>query len=325
MIGPASGITSIEDMQRFVEKYPELRSKGLAVSKHVALMTEISRVVDSRRLMEVSELEQNIACSENPNDQYRDITSLLSAPAATPVDPFDALRLFLLYAIRYEKSRPDKVSELRRFMESRVDVGSSMALADGLLRYAGAGVRASSDLLLGSGSVLNKLTSTVKRSINGVSNVFTQHQPLLVPLLDQLARGKLSKGNFPFVGAEAPPSGKISCVIVFYVGGCTYEEAAKVSAINTGALPVGQGAGAGQAPGQPMPAPGVQGQPPFRVILGGTTIHSSKSFLAEIKRMTDGSTGGYGGGSHGAASHGYDAHPSSVAVDIPGTAGGVGF
>ena len=36
-------------MARFVEKYPELKSKGLAVSKHVALMSHIASTVETRR------------------------------------------------------------------------------------------------------------------------------------------------------------------------------------------------------------------------------------------------------------------------------------
>jgi hypothetical protein len=36
-------------MAKFVEKYPELKSKGLAVSKHVALMSHIASTVETRR------------------------------------------------------------------------------------------------------------------------------------------------------------------------------------------------------------------------------------------------------------------------------------
>lgn len=51
-------ISSIEDMQRFVDKYPELKSKGLTVGKHVALMTELAGAVESKRLLQLSEIEQ---------------------------------------------------------------------------------------------------------------------------------------------------------------------------------------------------------------------------------------------------------------------------
>lgn len=47
--GGAANISSIADMQRFVEAYPELKSKGLAVGKHVALMTEMAQTIEARR------------------------------------------------------------------------------------------------------------------------------------------------------------------------------------------------------------------------------------------------------------------------------------
>lgn len=51
-------IQTIADMQRFVENYPEFRAKSGNVSKHVTLMGEMSRVIDERHLMKVSQLEQ---------------------------------------------------------------------------------------------------------------------------------------------------------------------------------------------------------------------------------------------------------------------------
>jgi hypothetical protein len=51
-------IQTIADMQRFVENYPEFRAKSGNVSKHVTLMGEMSRVIDERHLMQVSQVEQ---------------------------------------------------------------------------------------------------------------------------------------------------------------------------------------------------------------------------------------------------------------------------
>jgi vacuolar protein sorting-associated protein 45 len=108
----AENVSSIEDMQRFVDKYPELKSKGLAVGKHVALMSEMSTAVDQRGLMDVSVVEQDVAAGgDNPNDHFRDVTAALSEEK---IDPIDALRLVMLYTLRYERSKPDKVAELRR-------------------------------------------------------------------------------------------------------------------------------------------------------------------------------------------------------------------
>lgn len=51
-------ISTIADMQRFVENYPEFRAKSGNVSKHVTLMGELSRLIDERHLMQVSQVEQ---------------------------------------------------------------------------------------------------------------------------------------------------------------------------------------------------------------------------------------------------------------------------
>jgi hypothetical protein len=48
-------------MKRFVEEYPEFKRLGSNVSKHVALVGELSRVVGRDQLLEVSEIEQGLA------------------------------------------------------------------------------------------------------------------------------------------------------------------------------------------------------------------------------------------------------------------------
>lgn len=58
-----SSINSISDMKRFVEEYPEFRKLGGNVSKHVALVGELSRLVGRDKLLEVGEIEQGLATS----------------------------------------------------------------------------------------------------------------------------------------------------------------------------------------------------------------------------------------------------------------------
>lgn len=48
-------------MKRFVEEYPEFRRLGGNVSKHVALVGELSRLVDRDKLLEIGEVEQGLA------------------------------------------------------------------------------------------------------------------------------------------------------------------------------------------------------------------------------------------------------------------------
>jgi len=66
-----SSINSITDMKRFVEEYPEFRKLGGNVSKHVALVGELSRLVEKDKLLEVGELEQGLATSSGADFKVR--------------------------------------------------------------------------------------------------------------------------------------------------------------------------------------------------------------------------------------------------------------
>ena len=60
-------IDSISDMKKFMEEYPEFRRLAGNVSKHVALVSELSRRVDKEGLLEAGELEQSLAVADNHN------------------------------------------------------------------------------------------------------------------------------------------------------------------------------------------------------------------------------------------------------------------
>ncbi|XP_064898942.1 vacuolar protein sorting-associated protein 45 isoform X4 [Columba livia] len=66
-------LESIADMKAFVENYPQFRKMSGTVSKHVTVVGELSRLVAERNLLEVSEVEQELACQN-------DHSSALQAP-----------------------------------------------------------------------------------------------------------------------------------------------------------------------------------------------------------------------------------------------------
>lgn len=74
-------IQSIEDMKRVLENYPEFRHVSLTVGKHVTIMGELSRVIDERRLMKVSQVEQDLACQNDRSLAYSMVQELLEDPA----------------------------------------------------------------------------------------------------------------------------------------------------------------------------------------------------------------------------------------------------
>ena len=58
-------------MKRFVEEYPEFRRVGTNVSKHVAIVGELSRLVERDRLLEIGEVEQGLATGSGADLRVR--------------------------------------------------------------------------------------------------------------------------------------------------------------------------------------------------------------------------------------------------------------
>jgi hypothetical protein len=96
----------------------------------------------------------------------------------------------------------------------------------------------------------------VLKGLQGVENVYTQHAPHIAEVLDQLLKGRLKETSYPFV--EGGTKDRPQDVIVFMIGGGTYEEAKTVSVL------------AGTSAG-------------VRMVFGGTCMHNSASFLATLQ------------------------------------------
>lgn len=109
-------IQTIEDMAKFVDNYPEYRKMHGNVSKHVTLVTEMSKIVDERKLMLVSETEQELACNGGQGAAFEAVTNLLNNESVSDVD---RLRLVMLYALRYEKESPVQLMQLFNKLASR--------------------------------------------------------------------------------------------------------------------------------------------------------------------------------------------------------------
>lgn len=95
------------------------------------------------------------------------------------------------------------------------------------------------------------------KGLKGVENVYTQHSPLLESTLQNMIKGRLKEQQYPFVEGGGTTKDKPQDIIVFIAGGATYEEAKMIAGLNA-------------------TSPGV------RIVLGGTTVHNSASFLEEV-------------------------------------------
>ena len=103
----------------------------------------------------------------------------------------------------------------------------------------------------------------------GVQNVYTQHVPLLVTTLESLMKGRLKEADYPFVRSSgAAPAKSPKLVVVFMVGGTTYEEARNIAELN--------------AQGERSDGGWTQG---VKFVLGGTGVQNSQSFMRDLADM----------------------------------------
>lgn len=255
----SAAIESIADMKRFVEDYPEFRKLSGNVSKHVTLVGELSRRVGADGLLDASELEQSLACNDSHASDLKSLQRLISSPQLTSDSK---LRLAALYSLRYEKhpsnSLPiliDLLSAAGNVSPRRVDlIAKLLAYHHSLQAPPPSG--GFSDLFE-SASILSGARDRF-RGLQGVENVYTQHSPRLEATLQNLIKGRLKEQQYPFVEGGASTRDKPQDIIVFMIGGATYEEAKMVAQVNAS-------------------TPGV------RVVLGATAIHNSTTFLEEVE------------------------------------------
>lgn len=276
----SAALETVQDMKRFVEEYPEFQRLRGNVSKHVALLGELSRIIDDEQLLRVSELEQSLVGTENHAADLRTLKELLADRA---VSRHAKLRLALLYALRFEKSSAAQTHAVLALLRSSGAPESDAALADKLLALCGTAQR-QGDLF--AHTTLFARGKSALTGLRGVDNVYTQHTPQLATTLDTLFRGRLRTSAYPFAGAPggaaasaasaAAPAADMpatvipggACVrprdvIVFVVGGATFEEARAVALLNSSDT---------------------------HVLLGGTTVHNSRSFLAMVRAAPLGRT-----------------------------------
>ncbi|KAG8353663.1 Mitochondrial translation optimization protein 1 [Fusarium venenatum] len=251
-------IESISDMKRFIEEYPEFRKLSGNVSKHVTLVSELSRRVAADNLLEVSELEQSLACNDNHGTDVKNIQRLIQSPNVTSESK---VGLVALYALRYHKHPSNALAMLTDLLVAAGNVSPRDADMIGKVTAYHTSLQASqsqggiSEIFESAG--IFSATSNRFKGLKGVENVYTQHSPLLETTLQNLIKGRLRDQQYPFVEGGGATKDKPQDIIVFIAGGATYEEAKMIAELNAS-------------------SPGV------RVVLGGTTIHNSATFLEEV-------------------------------------------
>lgn len=190
----------------------------------------------------------------------------------SPIPSSNKVRLVALYSLRYERHPQNALPALLDLLGiggvPQRDVNVSHPLSSStftnahqtiknLITYTSSLQR--QEDLFEAESIFSRARSGFK-GLKGVENVYTQHSPRMEQTLNNLVKGRLREQTHPFVEGSPNTREKPQDIIVFMVGGATYEEAKLIAQINAS-------------------TPGV------RVVLGGTVVHNSSSFLDEVDEV----------------------------------------
>ncbi|PPQ72304.1 hypothetical protein CVT24_004581 [Panaeolus cyanescens] len=262
-----SSINSIADMKRFIEEFPEFKKLGGNVSKHVALVGELSRLVNRDKLLELGEVEQGLATSAGA-----DFKSVQTLVTDNSIPPYGKLRLVMLYALRYQKTQTANIATLINLLLNNGVSREDARLVYLLLNIAGADQR--QDDLFSTESLLAKGRSALK-GLKGVENVYTQHTPHLSQTLEHLFKGRLKDTSYPLLEGYGPNAGlqRPQDVIIFMIGGTTYEEARTVALYNQDPVAASNG--------------GITNPGGARILLGGTCVHNSSSYIEMLRAAAE--------------------------------------
>lgn len=265
-------IDSLEGIRRFLQDYPEFRKMSTNVSKHVTLMSELSSIVEKRHLMEISAREQELACKDAHAAHLKMIEEVAAAPG---IGALDKVRLAMLYALRYEDHKQEDVKRVIRLLVENGVSADDVSLVAAVIAYGGKKCR-TGELFSGvwgkEGLSLDKIRKIAQEAIKGVDNIYTQHKPYIHEIISDILAGKLRNDYYPFMLGQ-PSRDPPKHLIIFMVGGTTYEEALIVHEFNN------SGSSSGDAKTFANPSK-------TKIVLAGSYVHNSTSFMNELRQVS---------------------------------------
>lgn len=171
------------------------------------------------------------------------------------VQNLEKLKLVILYAYRYENC--DKIERFKEKLREQGLDQRNLNIINYAIDYAGKRKRTGD--LFQQKNWKDIVKRKYKQAFDNCPNIFAQHEPYIMNIINKIKEGTLRDNEYPATNLNNF-RGVPNEIIIFMVGGCTYEEAQKVDEFNKNSNGT-------------------------KIILGGSYIHNSRTFLAEISLM----------------------------------------
>lgn len=256
-------IKTPDQIASVVNAASQFQEQFSVAGNHVRIFEAINATVNSSSLINIGEIEQALAISDDMIVHYNEIIKVCDS-----IQPSmdDILRLLLIYCLRYEGRGNEQISSLKSKFPSCVPI------MDAALKVAGKAKRKGDDkfrddddeidIFGNSKRKITQIFTDIKAlCIDEQSQVLDQHKCILSSILEKIKRGQLSTESYPYMGINNSnvysynDAFRPKKIVVFYMGGTTYYEMRTAAQITD-----------------------------MDVIVGGTTVHNATSFVQnEIK------------------------------------------
>ena len=254
-------INTIEDIKEFMEKFPEFKKLSGNISKHMAIVSELDRQLQQKQIWELSELEQNISSHDDNNDDFMELKRLLAVPN---LDAYYKMKLCCIYVLRHG-SNATRVKELEVSLREVCDP-PQISLYFQFKKLFGSSFNKQkapqdNDLISGLTKKFNRLGNA------SAENVFMQHVPEIASLLNDLDKNQFPQDGIKPLDTDFDIKTYMpQDVIIFVVGGITFEEARAVNQFNE---------------------KNRNSKGNCRVVIGGTSILTTEQFLTDVSSIND--------------------------------------
>ncbi|XP_065320261.1 vacuolar protein sorting-associated protein 45-like isoform X3 [Gordionus sp. m RMFG-2023] len=132
-------VESISDMKAFIENYPHFKKLSGKISKHVTLLTELSRLISNFEILKLSEIEQSLACGST--DHLKDLQEIKNALNNDKIKEVDLLKLVLLYALCYERLPNNDITGLIKILRKHGFIEKYIKMVHSIVDFGGCSFR----------------------------------------------------------------------------------------------------------------------------------------------------------------------------------------
>lgn len=266
----SQNIQDIEALKNFIRTYRSYQEEKARLERHTELLTAITQEINSScitgDMKSFALIEQDIVTENQQSKQFDQVLSIIRDSRVTDQN---ALRVALLFAIKYENSKDylSNITDIKGALYARHNGDTMIEILDRFVLFAGNSYRRAVKLF-DNQSILSKAKNLIGFNDTGKTQ-FTRYTSNFETVLQKLEKKQLDPTVYPYV-RELPGSLEPKKIIVFFVGGATYEEA---KLAYDKAYPNLANDGNNNANNNNNAIIGLD------IIVGGTTIHNMNSFI----------------------------------------------